>query len=40
MKGAKLFSSLAVFLFSVALASLVKALDYGFDWLFKDVILK
>lgn len=32
--------TLAVFLFSVGLASLVKALDYGFDWLFKDVILK
>lgn len=32
--------TLAVFLFSVALASLVKGLDYGFDWLFKDVILK
>lgn len=30
----------AVFLFSFFMASMVKALDYGFDKLFKNVILK
>ena len=32
--------TMAVFLFSVSLATLVRAIDYGFDRLFKDVILK
>jgi preprotein translocase SecE subunit len=32
--------TLAVFLFSVTLATLIRAIDYGFDKLFKDVILK
>ena len=32
--------TLAVFIFSVALATLVQAIDFGFNKLFKDVILK
>lgn len=32
--------TLAVFLFSFGLSALVKAIDYGFDRLFKEVILK
>jgi len=32
--------TVAVFIFSVILATFVKAIDYGFDKLFKEVILK
>jgi preprotein translocase SecE subunit len=32
--------TLAVFIFSFLMATMVKALDYGFDKLFKNVILK